>query len=50
VFTRATFRSEAGRPGLRQIADNPLPSGTGLASAAETEQTRISAQERAAGR
>jgi alkaline phosphatase D len=45
VFTRATFQSEAGRPGLRKIADNPLPTGVGRASAAETEQTRTSAQE-----
>jgi len=50
VFTRATFRSMAGRPGLRQIADNPLPSGVGRASLAETEQTRITAEERAANR
>jgi alkaline phosphatase D len=50
VFTRATFRSAAGRPGLEQTADNPLPSGVGRASVAETEQTRINAQERAARR
>ncbi|HEU5160154.1 MAG TPA: alkaline phosphatase D family protein [Streptosporangiaceae bacterium] len=50
VFTRATFRTAAGRPGLERIADNPLPTGTGRATRAETEQTRVKAQGRAAAR
>jgi alkaline phosphatase D len=44
IHTRAAFRTEAGRPGLEQIADNPLPTGRRLL--AETEETRVKAQER----
>ena len=44
IQTRAGFRTVAGRPGLEQVADNPLP--TGRQFLAETEETRIKAQER----
>jgi alkaline phosphatase D len=44
AFTRASFRTRAGRPGLEQTADNPLPAGTGQKTSAETEAARTKAQ------